>query len=107
MNDAYGSVRLFHPRGPAATLPLPADPTAAFAAIGAMLDAGFLSVAPGLDEGEEKDQVGWVLRGALERDGETTPFVLLYSQNEALTWSFLKVYLNKKEDVEASSTHRA
>lgn len=98
----YGTTRLWHPRGPQVTLPVTdLTPAGALAQVGAYLDAGWLVEAPGLEEGEEKEQVGWVLRGGFERDGEITPFVLLYSVNEALTWSFLKVYLNKPEDVAA------
>ena len=97
-----GWTKLFHPRGPQVTLPVPCnDYRAAFEAVSLALDAGWLVQAPGLEEGEEKETVGWVLRGGFEKDGKLTPFVLLYSANEALTWSFLKVYLNSPEDVAA------
>lgn len=102
-----GWMKLFHPKGPQVTLPVPCmgekgyDYRIAFNAVTAALEAGFLVVAPGLEEGEEKETVGWVLRGAFEGDRGTTPFVLLYADNDALTWSFLKVYLNKPEDVAA------
>jgi hypothetical protein len=96
-----GWTKLFHPRGPQVTLPLPADAVAAFASVGAALDAGWLVTAPGLEDGEEKESIAYVLRGAFERDGEVTPYVLLYAANDALTWSILKVYLNKREDIEA------
>lgn len=103
MSDAiYGTTRLWHPRGPQVTLPVTdLTPAGSLAQVAAYLDAGWLVEAPGLEEGEEKEQVGWVLRGGFEKDGEVTPFVLLYSTNEALTWSFLKVYLNNPEDVAA------
>lgn len=103
MNDFTASMRLFHPRGPQVTLPVVMgfNYSEAFAAVSAALDAGFQVEAPGLDEGEEKETVGWVLRGGSERDGQITPFVLLYTLNEALTWSFLKVYMNKPQDIEA------
>jgi hypothetical protein len=98
-----GSMKLFHPRGPQVTLPVlfDGDYRVAFAAVGAALDAGFLAEAPGLEQGEEKEEIAWVLRAGHEKDGETTPVVVLYSANDGLTWPILKVYLNKQADIEA------
>jgi hypothetical protein len=105
MSDDFsnGSMKVFHPRGPQVWLPVPfdGDYRKAFAAVGAALDAGFLAVAPGLEPGEEKEQVGWLVRGSVEQDGETTPYLLLYSADDNMSYSFLKVYLNKPEDVAA------
>jgi len=97
-----GWVKLFHPRGPQVTLPvLDVSPAGSLAAVGAYLDAGWLQVAPGLEEGEEKEMIGWVLRSTFEKDGESTPFLLLYSANDALKWSVLKIYLNTDDDIAA------
>ncbi len=101
MNDPTPNTawcRLWHPRGPQVTLPLPPDPAAALAAVSAALDAGWLVQAPGLEEGEEREMIGWVLKSIHSNEGRETPFVLLYSCNEALTWSILKVYLNTPQD---------
>src|ERR1700683_5287859 len=100
---ANGSMNLFHPPGPQVT---PRELFAghyrkSFAAVGAALDAGFLAEAPGLEQGEERDEIGWVLRAAHEKDGEVTPVIVLYSVNEAFSWPILKVYLNKQADIEA------
>ncbi len=97
-NPLCGWTKLFHPRGPQVTLPLPPDPAAALAAVGAALDAGWLVTAPGLEEGEEREVIGWVLKSIHSNEDRETPFVLLYSANEALTWSILKVYLNTPQD---------
>ncbi len=91
-------VKLFHPRGPQVTLPLPPEAAAALAAVSAALDAGWLVQAPGLEEGEEKEQVGFVLKSIISNEEKETPFVLLYSCNDVLRWSFLKVYLNTEQD---------
>ena len=96
-----GWVKLFHKKGVLVTFPLRGDINTFDAQVNGLFDQGWLAVAPGLEEGEEKEEVGWVLRGAYEKDGQTTPFVLLYATNEAMTWSFLKVYLNKPADVAA------
>ena len=101
-----GWLKVYHPRGVQVTLPVFGvaecfDYAVAFANVGAALDAGFLLTAPGLDEGEEKEEIGYVLHALHERDGETTPVAVLYASNDALTWPILKVYLNKKSDVEA------
>lgn len=101
MNPSTGSTQLFHPRGPLCTLPLPADPAEAFAFVGRCLDAGWLVTAPGLEHGEQREEVGYVLRGSCENNGEVTPTLLLYSTNEAHRFSFLKIYLDRPEDVTA------
>lgn len=98
-----GWTRLFHPRGVQVTLPVGIgfDFGAAFAEVDAALSAGWLVREVGLEAGEEKDTVAFVLRGQSEgRDG-TTDFLLLYSDNDAYKFSFLKVYLNKEADVQA------
>lgn len=96
-----GFTKLYHPRGPLVTLPVPSDPKEAFAHIANCLDAGWLVAAPGLGEGEQKEDVGYILRGLHEADGETTPYLLLYSTNEGHSYSFLKVYLNCQTDIDA------
>jgi hypothetical protein len=99
----HGSMKLYHPRGVQVTLPVPfaGDFRKSFAAVGAALDAGFLAEAPGLDQGEEKEQVGWLVRGSVEQEGQITPFLLLYCADDNMSYSFLKVYLNTPEDVAA------
>jgi hypothetical protein len=99
-----GRVRLFHPRGPAVELPVPCtgwDYRTAFAAVASALDAGFLAQAPGLEEGEEREQVGWVVKTLFERNGKVTPCLLLYSASEALRMSILRVYLDTAEQIGA------
>jgi len=98
----HGWTKLYHPRGPHVSLPVTGDtPAAMFACVSAMLDAGFVVAAPGLEVGEEREQVSAVLRSTFERDGEETPTVLLYSANTSLEWSFLKIYLNDEADIVA------
>ncbi len=103
-NPNTGSFRPWHPRGMQVTLPCPADPVAALAYVAAALDAGWLVQAPGLEAGEEKESVGYVLRSSFEADGRSTPFVLLYAVSDALKWSFLKCYLNSPADIAAFET---
>lgn len=94
---------LYHPRGPAVEIELDArSPADMLGSLQSYLDAGWLAYAPGLEVGEGRDNVGWVVRGEHEGDdGRATSFVLLYSVNEALKHSFLKVYLNRDEDAQA------
>jgi hypothetical protein len=95
-----GWAKLWHPRGVQVTIPLPSDsPAVMLARVSEFLDGGFLVTAPGLEDGEQKEQIGWVLRGEHEHEGEATPFVLLYAASDQLTWSLLKVYLNREQDV--------
>lgn len=97
LTDNLGYAKLYHPRGPCVTLPVPPDPREAFAHISLCLDAGWLVVAPGMEAGEVKEEVGYVLKGS----SDTAPYLLLYSTNEMLVFSFLKVYLDKPHDIEA------
>lgn len=103
-----GWVRLYHPSGAQVTLavvPFKSDQDArnwaadCFRCVGSYVDAGFTVDAPGLEEGEQVEEVGWVVRGDHDDGQEVTPYLLLYSTNEKLEHSFLKVYLNSDDDV--------
>lgn len=99
-----GWVKLYAKCGAFVTIPVtekPLDYVAMATNVEAMIAAGFSVAAAGLDVGEEKDTVAFVLHGKHAKDGKTTPVVLLWNANEAYKWSFLKVYLNRPEDVEA------
>lgn len=94
---AYGSIRFFHPRSPNyAVLPLPGDPKAAFEAVDTYIAAGWLTNAPGLEAGEDRESIGWVMRGA-KSDG--TPTITLYSAHEHLKHSLIKIYLDEKDQI--------
>lgn len=104
MNDndpaRTGYTKLYHPRGPLVSLPVVGEtPAAMFAWVTAILDAGFVVAAPGLDVGEEHEMASAVLHSTFEREGEITDTILLYAANEGLEYSFLKIYLNNDEDV--------
>lgn len=99
--EECGWVKLYHPRGPLVTFPLKGELASYKQQVQDLLDDGWLLTAPGLEEGEEKELVGYVLRGEIEHDGITTPTVLLYAHSEELKWPILKVYLNNRADVEA------
>lgn len=87
--------QLFHPRGVKVTFSFP-EPPDALGAVSEYLDKGWLVNAPGLEAGEEREEIGWVCRG---EKGDGVPFVLLYANQEQMTHSILKVYLNTDEDV--------
>ncbi len=106
MNDndpaRTGYTKLYHPRGPLVSLPVVGDtPAAMFAYVTAMLDAGFVVAAPGLEVGEEREMVSGILRSMFEREGEVTDTLLLYAADEGMKYSFLKLYLNDEADVKA------
>jgi hypothetical protein len=96
-STAAGYTKLYHPRGVLVSLPVPADPAAAMAHVHGLLDAGWLMQPPGCEPGEGKDLVGWVCR-CISND---SPCILLYPNNEQLTYSFVRVYLNNDEDIHA------
>lgn len=111
MSDSEnGWVKLYHPAGVQCTLPLITGaseefaaeyPKELFAACSAYIAAGFLVDAPGLEAGEQIEEVGYIVKGEMENRGETTQFLLLYSTNDQLEFSFLKHYLDKDDDIAA------
>lgn len=97
-----GWVKLFSKSGALVTIPVtekPLDYAAMAANVEAMIAAGFMVNAVGLEAGEEKDTVAFVLKGRITKEGKTTPYVLLYNTNPAYKHSFLKKYLNTPEDI--------
>lgn len=101
----YGLVKLYTPSGVPVTLPVtekPLDYRGMMASVEAMLAAGFLVTAPGLEAGEQREEVGWVLRRTKTNDDKSkTPIIDLYSADDGMTWKVLSVYLNRDEDVAA------
>ena len=79
-----GWVCLWHRRGCQVTIPLRGDIKTFHDQIDYLFDAGWLAQAPGLEEGEQKETVGYVVHGESERDGKVTPYVLLYADNDAM-----------------------
>lgn len=100
-SDAY--MDLYHPRGPRVRLPIRRahDYAQALQDVSRALDAGWLVTAPGLEAGEEKLQVGHFLRTSWEREGRTGDSLLLYSAEEHLKYSVVRVYLDNDEQVRA------
>ena len=97
-----GWIKLYHPKGALVTLPVTVealDYHKLLANVGAMLDAGWLVQAPGLEEGEHKDDVGWLVKSSVGEEG--TPAIDLYPANETAKYAMMRVYLNKAEDVSA------
>ena len=104
-----GWVRLYHSSGALVTLPVPCDVrnldcyAAAFAAVSDAVAAGFTVAAPGLEDGEYREQIGYVVRRSKdnERDNTVTPVLDLYPASDAARFACLTVYLNRPEDVAA------
>ena len=104
-----GDVWLYHPRGPKVRLPVHAgyqeplgfvyDAHEALAAVDQYLDAGWLIDAPGLEAGERKEEIGYVVRRSKEnQDGTETPIVDLYDADDGRKFKLLSVYLNTDDD---------
>jgi hypothetical protein len=98
-----GWIKLWHPKGVLVTLPVPCpqseglvDYLYAFGAVNSAFAAGFLAQAPGLEEGELKEDVGWIVK-AFTKEGKTK--LLLYAANDKLTWSFLVAYMDTDQQV--------
>jgi hypothetical protein len=94
-----GWTRLYHPSGAQVTLPITygvAD--LMFAQVDAYLTAGFQVDAPGLEEGEQKQEVVSVSR---REASDGTPIVAFYLAHPKTVKKFLHAYLNRPEDIAA------
>lgn len=104
----FGWVKLYHSSGALVTLPVPCDTRtldcyqSAFGAISQAVAAGFSVAAPGLEQGEQKEEVLYVLRRVKQnQDNTETPIVDLYSPNDAMSWKVFTCYLNNDEQINA------
>ncbi|MDX9993651.1 MAG: SWIM zinc finger family protein, partial [Anaerolineales bacterium] len=96
-NPVTGWTRLYHSSGAQVTLPIAY--TAAvnmYAQVDAYLGAGFQVNAPGLEEGEQKQEVVSVSR---RESKDSTPIVAFYLAHPKTVKKFLHAYLNNQEDV--------
>ncbi len=99
--NTNGWTKLYHPCGAQVTLPVPvSDPAAGLTAVSAYLSAGWLVNAPGLEDGERVDDIGFVVkRVKANDDGSETPVIDLYPPRA--NFRILGVYLNTPDDVKA------
>lgn len=97
------NTRLYHRSGAAVSIALEGSlPEEIDKAIQGFLDAGFTVLAPGLEEGEQKEEVGFVVRREkFNQDKSVTPIVDLYANHDAMKHPILSIYLNTQEDVSA------
>jgi hypothetical protein len=94
-----GWTKLFHPKGVQVTLPVtgePLDYAAMLANVSAMLDAGFLVQAPGLEEGEMKEWCQAIVKGYTKKG---SPRLDLYRPDDK--HKFIVAYGERDDEVEA------
>lgn len=90
------TVELFHPRGPRVILPANLQPDVypqILLSVSAALDAGWLAAAPGLEPGEQKATIGWIVRETAE-DGIR---IQMYRPDDR--HGFIATYLNTEEQI--------
>lgn len=103
--EQCGWVKLHHASGVLVTVPVSlkatelSDYKAMFANVGKMIEAGFRVNAPGLEAGEERKEVGYVVR-SIKSDSRSGPadVLFLYATDPAWTRPFLAMYLNDDSD---------
>jgi hypothetical protein len=102
-----GWVKLFHPSSALVTIPLRldkpilvAEAQALMESVTSLLLAGFSVDAPGLEEGEHVEEIGFVVRRSkANADGTETPVVDLYPAGG--NFRLLGKYLNNAADIQA------
>lgn len=97
------------PNGAKVSFTLPVNLDTAFeealAFTNAMLAKGFTQSEPGLEDGEKREQIGYVaLREKTNNDGTITPVLDIYVNNDRMKFRFLAVYLDTDEDIKAFET---
>jgi hypothetical protein len=114
MNTDYfkesGWVKLFHPSSALVTIPLRlekpilvTEAQALMESVTNLLQAGFSVEAPGLEEGEHVEEIGFVVRRSkANSDGSETPVVDLYPSRG--NFRQLGKYLNNEADIQAFET---
>lgn len=111
-ND-FGLMRLYHPSGVQVSLPIPvgqvvesAQWASMLASVSNAIAAGWLQNAPGLEEGEERHEVGYVVHKVITQNDNEVDVIDLYSANDGKKFSILTVYLDsdeKRKQFEAAS----
>ena len=100
-------VKLFHPSSAQVTIPLRldkpilvAEAQALMESVTSLLQAGFSVDAPGLEEGEHVEEIGFVVRRSkANADGTETPVVDIYPSRG--NFRLLGKYLNNEADIQA------
>lgn len=97
-----GWMKLWHPRGVQVSLPVAGDYAGMFAAVDAAFAAGWLADAPGLEAGEEVEEISHCVKSIhVNKDGTESPMIDLYAAKDALKYSVLRVYLDTVEQMRA------
>jgi hypothetical protein len=104
-NSECGWVKLYHPSGASVTIPLymrePITKEVAgclTSSVTQLLGAGFSVNAPGLDDGEFVEEIGFIVRRAkTNNDGSETPVIDLYPAQGH--FRLIGKYLNSEDDV--------
>lgn len=106
----YAFIKLYTPAGVQVSLPIPVDGSiigtqeaqGVMTSVTNYLSAGFLVREVGVEEGEQKDMVGWVCRRAkIEDDGSETNILDFYVDHEAMQHRFMTVYLDDQARADA------
>lgn len=94
-----GWVKLYTPDGALVTIPVTEKSLnyrSMLDNVGAMLAAGFRLTLPGLEVGEDREDVGYVCKGVTK---DSTTVLYLYSTNESRKFSILSVYIDNDVQV--------
>lgn len=109
-DQSYALTNLYHPTGAKVSIPLSLTEqlttehaTRLLYAVDALIAAGFNVNLPGLEDGENYEQIGFaVRREKANDDGSATPIVDVYPVNG--NFRILGIYLNASDDVTAFET---
>ncbi len=106
MTDNYALTHLYHPSGAKVSIPLSLtspmttdNALCVLQSVSSLLAVGFSVDVPGLEAGEQVEDIGWVLRKKQKNERGESIRVELYPANAGLVKKHLHYYLDTPEQV--------
>lgn len=105
-DNNYALTHLYHPSGAKVSIPLALDiplttdhATNLLQSVASLLAVGFSVDVPGLEAGEQVEEIGWVLRKKQKNDRGESVRVELYPANSGLVKKHLHYYLDTPDQL--------
>ncbi len=105
-DNISGWVKLYHPSSAQITIPLALDSEISsdqaqvlMRSVTNLINSGFTVFAPGLEDGEQLDEIGFIVRKEKENEADEPPTPVLDLYPAKGNYRLLHVYLNNADDI--------